>query len=92
MHYSHGICYVTGKQLDSPHSMQWNLKSNGWEALCGGCDKWLHLGSGDKAKTTYFRHAYKCHVKDNPAVERSSGQKKSKSPPKVVTKQSRHRR
>ena len=80
MHYSHGVSCATGRQLLGPQSLQWNSGQNGWRALCGRCNTWLTLGKRHRAvKTAYYRHAYPCHVRDNPDFERPSGVKKSRT-------------
>ncbi|CAK4033843.1 Hypothetical predicted protein [Lecanosticta acicola] len=80
MHYFHGISCVTGKPFDKPLSWRQAQGSTGWEALCGGCNQWVSVGRADRATTPYYRHAYRCQIKDNPALTRSQSLAKSRSP------------
>ena len=63
MHNTHGISYSTGRHLAPPVATR--STSSSWQVLCGGCDQWLCLTNKDahRARTTYFRHAYKCHTR-----------------------------
>lgn len=72
MHYSHGISCVTGKPFKGTHvkscitlSTDVPLEPKDWrhkhgitayEALCGGCDKWVYIGRPERWRTPYFRH------------------------------------
>ncbi|KAK5173773.1 uncharacterized protein LTR77_002454 [Saxophila tyrrhenica] len=80
MHYSHGISYATGQPFQPPKATQWNDKSNSVKVQCATCDEWLILGSGSRARTSYFRHAYKCEAKKSGG--RTSSSRSRSSPTK----------
>ncbi|KAK2765559.1 hypothetical protein FQN54_008413 [Arachnomyces sp. PD_36] len=75
--FTHGISAATGQAFEGPEKVR---KMEGstevWEGLCGSCGEWVALVSSKKKGTTWFRHAYKCHihqkVKDVPKRNRES--------------------
>lgn len=89
MHFAHGISCATGSYLPSPIRFRPTLGAargaGDAEALCGGCSRWVLVVMGEKGRTAWFRHAYRCLLKAAPARrERTRG--KSASPRKVVAK------
>ncbi|KAF2486623.1 hypothetical protein BDY17DRAFT_321400 [Neohortaea acidophila] len=61
MHYTHGISYVTGRPLEGPRKVARGTKTS--QVLCGRCNRWIEVGhQTERARTTYFRHAHKCHT------------------------------
>nr|OQO20907.1 hypothetical protein B0A51_13081 [Rachicladosporium sp. CCFEE 5018] len=63
MHFVHGISCATRQRLPSPVDHR-DLRGDGdWEGKCGGCDRWVAIAKGEKGRTAWFRHAYKCQLK-----------------------------
>lgn len=89
MHFAHGISCATGSYLPSPIRFRPTLGAargvGDAEALCGGCSRWVLVVMGEKGRTAWFRHAYRCLLKA-PAVRRERTRGKSASPRKVVAK------
>ncbi|KAI9793280.1 MAG: hypothetical protein M1835_007351 [Candelina submexicana] len=75
--FSHGVSAANGSAFEEPKATR-QTESNPdlWEGLCGSCDDWLALVSNRKKRTTWFRHAYKCHthakIKDSPKRRREN--------------------
>ncbi|SMR42045.1 unnamed protein product [Zymoseptoria tritici ST99CH_1E4] len=80
MHYSHGISCATGKRYDPPEARRPGQGATAREALCGVCKRWIYIGRSDRP---FFRHAYKCHAKEKPAILSSRTAPKSASPGRV---------
>jgi hypothetical protein len=102
MHFAHGISCATGKSMPTP--LQSRLTGGAArgvgdsEALCGCCGRWVLIVVGEKGRTAWWRHAYRCKGKGvggggvvgtNAVVlgkERGTGRGKSASPRKVVAR------
>lgn len=71
MHFAHGISCATGARLPGPCRFQATVGASrgvgDWEALCGECGRWVLVVAGEKGKTAWFRHAYKCNLKGTAA-------------------------
>lgn len=67
MHFAHGVSCATGARLPGPcrfRAIMGAARGVGdWEALCGECGRWVLVVAGEKGKTAWFRHAYKCNLK-----------------------------
>ncbi|KAF2721170.1 hypothetical protein K431DRAFT_73745 [Polychaeton citri CBS 116435] len=70
LHYSHGISCTTGKLMEPPLHLR--LRNNSWDAYCAACQDWVSLGSGEKGRTSYYRHIYKCQEKPRSGSRSSS--------------------
>ncbi|KAK3055657.1 hypothetical protein LTR09_003578 [Extremus antarcticus] len=77
IHYSHGISCTTGHPFRPPNDVQWSDKSNGFKVQCPTCNEWMNAGSGDRARTSYFGHAYKCETKKAGGPSRSGRRRSS---------------
>ncbi|KXT03889.1 hypothetical protein AC578_8946 [Pseudocercospora eumusae] len=86
MHYSHGISCATGKPFNDPDAWRHAHGAVGYEALCGGCCQWVYVGRSERWHTPYYRHAYKCLMRNKPLVDRSRSIGKSTSPRKPQMK------
>ncbi|KAL6870066.1 hypothetical protein ACO1O0_001401 [Amphichorda felina] len=80
--FSHGISAATGAPFQEPlDTRRMDGNPDVWEGLCGSCNDWIALVSSKKKGTTWFRHAYKCHlhpkVKDGTKRRRESSQTKA---------------
>jgi hypothetical protein len=89
MHFVHGISCATGKHLPVPVRCRPTAGAargvGDAEALCGGCGRWVLIVTGEKGRTAWWRHAYRCKFKDGEVgKERKRG--KSVSPRKVVAR------
>lgn len=89
MHFAHGISCATGKHLPVPIRFRPTAGAargvGDAEALCGGCGRWVLIVTGEKGRTAWWRHAYRCKFKDGEVgKERKRG--KSASPRKVVAR------
>ncbi|KAF4336373.1 meiotic expression up-regulated 26, partial [Fusarium beomiforme] len=61
--FSHGISAATGSSFQEPQQKRrMDGKPDVWEGLCGSCEQWIALVSSKEKRTTWFRHAYKCHT------------------------------
>ncbi|PPJ51803.1 hypothetical protein CBER1_09439 [Cercospora berteroae] len=81
MHYSHGISCATGKPFEAPQARRNAEGAVGFEVLCGCCNQWVYVGRLDRWQTPYYRHAYKCQMKNRFGVDRFRvGRPKSTSP------------
>ncbi|KAF7191209.1 Meiotic expression up-regulated protein 26 [Pseudocercospora fuligena] len=86
MHYSHGISCATGKPFNDPDDWRHAHGAVGYEALCGGCSQWVYVGRSERWHTPYYRHAYKCLMRNKPSIDRSRSIGKSTSPRKSQVK------
>lgn len=59
LHYCHGVL-SGGDRMPEPRAMREGRGAGSWEVQCGTCERWVALASGDKGRTGYFRHVYKC--------------------------------
>ncbi|KAK2923284.1 Transcription regulator Rua1, C-terminal [Fusarium oxysporum f. sp. vasinfectum] len=61
--FSHGVSAATGSSFQEPQQKR-RMDGNPdvWEGLCGSCEQWIALVRSKKKGTTWFRHAYKCHM------------------------------
>jgi len=89
MHFAHGISCATGKHLPGPVRCRATAGAargvGDAEWLCGGCGRWVLIVTGEKGRTAWWRHAYRCKFKDGEVgKERKRG--KSASPRKVVAR------
>ena len=100
MHFAHGISCATGKSMPTPLRSRLTAGAargvGDSEALCGCCGRWVLIVTGEKGKTAWWRHAYRCKsFKEGVGVgsghaavvlgkERRRG--KSASPRKVVAR------
>lgn len=89
MHFAHGISCATGKHLPGPIRCRATAGAargvGDAEWLCGGCGRWVLIVTGEKGRTAWWRHAYRCKFKDGEVgKERKRG--KSASPRKVVAR------
>lgn len=88
MHFAHGISCATGAYLPNPVRLRPTVGAargvGDAEALCRGCSRWVLVVMGEKGRTAWFRHAYRCLLKPPQARERRRG--KSASPRKVVAR------
>ncbi|KAF3928867.1 hypothetical protein ABW20_dc0106079 [Dactylellina cionopaga] len=68
--FTHGISAATGQAFMEPQSVR-RVDGNPdvWEGLCHSCHEWISLVSNKKKGTTWFRHAYKCHVHQAPKIK-----------------------
>ena len=70
-HFAHGISCATGARLPGPCRFRATMGAargaGDWEALCGECGRWILVVAGEKGKTAWFRHAYKCNLKGTAA-------------------------
>lgn len=82
---------MTGKPFELPAAWRSAQGSIGYEALCGGCNQWVAVGRAERWRTPYFRHAYKCQVKNNPNLQRAQSRSKSASPRKSAARPSKAR-
>ena len=68
MHFAHGISCATGKSMPGPlHSRPTAGAARGvgnTEAFCGCCRRWVLIVTGEKGRTAWWRHAYRCKFKD----------------------------
>jgi len=66
--FTHGISAATGAAFESPRETR-RMKSNPdvWEGLCHSCGEWIALISSKKKGTTWFRHAYKVSIREEPS-------------------------
>ncbi|MCJ1478257.1 hypothetical protein MMC13_006934 [Lambiella insularis] len=79
--FTHGISAATGLPFEGPkETRRMSGNPDVWEGLCGSCGDWIALISSKKKGTTWFRHAYKCHIhqkaKDTPKRRREPAQNK----------------
>ena len=73
LHYSHGVSCATGQPLPTPQQIREGAAGGSWEALCGDCNTWVPIGKPSaRARTTYFRHAYKCQSKGGKSPQSAS--------------------
>jgi len=89
MHFAHGISCQTGKHLPGPIRCRATAGAargvGDAEWLCGGCGRWVLIVTGEKGRTAWWRHAYRCKFKDGEVgKERKRG--KIASPRKVVAR------
>jgi hypothetical protein len=88
MHFAHGISCATGSYLPIPVRTRATAGAargvGDAEALCGGCGRWVLVVSGEKGRTAWWRHAYRCKFKDGEVVRERKG--KIASPRKVVAR------
>lgn len=89
MHFAHGISCATGKHLPGPIRCRATAGAargvGDAEWMCGGCGRWVLIVTGEKGRTAWWRHAYRCKFKDGEVgKERKRG--KSSSPRKVVAR------
>jgi hypothetical protein len=89
LHFAHGISCSTGKPLPGPIRCRATAGAargvGDAEWLCGGCGRWVLIVTGEKGRTAWWRHAYRCKLKDGEVgKERKRG--KSASPRKVVAR------
>ncbi|EON69314.1 hypothetical protein W97_08574 [Coniosporium apollinis CBS 100218] len=75
--FTHGVS-AAGAPFQGPlETRRIDGNPDAWEGLCGSCGGWIALKSS-KNGTTWFRHAYKCHVhpkaKDAPKRRRETSQ------------------
>lgn len=99
MHFNHGISCATGQRLPAPKELRTTLGTgrgvDDCDALCGGCGRWQLLVAGERGRTAWFRHAYKCQLKGSVSARPSgrsrarSERGKSRSPKKVAAKLAR---
>ncbi|KAK6542220.1 hypothetical protein TWF694_007978 [Orbilia ellipsospora] len=68
--FTHGISAATGQAFMEPQEVR-RVDGNPdvWEGLCHSCHEWISLISNKKKGTTWFRHAYKCHVHQAPKIK-----------------------
>ncbi|EWC44035.1 hypothetical protein DRE_01387 [Drechslerella stenobrocha 248] len=68
--FTHGISAATGQAFMEPQDVR-RVDGNPdvWEGLCHSCNDWISLVSNKKKGTTWFRHAYKCHVHQAPKIK-----------------------
>ncbi|EGX49820.1 hypothetical protein AOL_s00076g704 [Orbilia oligospora ATCC 24927] len=68
--FTHGISAATGQAFMEPQDVR-RVDGNPdvWEGLCHSCHEWISLVSNKKKGTTWFRHAYKCHVHQAPKIK-----------------------
>ncbi|EPS42894.1 hypothetical protein H072_3228 [Dactylellina haptotyla CBS 200.50] len=68
--FTHGISAATGQSFMEPQEVR-RVDGNPdvWEGLCHSCHEWISLVSNKKKGTTWFRHAYKCHVHQAPKIK-----------------------
>ncbi|KAF3928999.1 hypothetical protein ABW19_dt0207908 [Dactylella cylindrospora] len=68
--FTHGISAATGQAFMEPQEVR-RVDGNPdvWEGLCHSCHEWISLVSNKKKGTTWFRHAYKCHVHQAPKIK-----------------------
>ncbi|KAF3904333.1 hypothetical protein AA313_de0203099 [Arthrobotrys entomopaga] len=68
--FTHGISAATGQAFMEPQEVR-RVDGNPdvWEGLCHSCHDWISLVSNKKKGTTWFRHAYKCHVHQVPKIK-----------------------
>lgn len=89
MHFAHGISCATGKHLPGPVRCRATAGAargvGDAEWLCGGCGRWVLIVIGEKGRTAWWRHAYRCKFKDG-EVGRERKRGKSASPRKVVAR------
>ena len=89
MHFAHGISCATGKHLPGPIRCRATAGAargvGEAEWLCGGCGRWVLIVTGEKGRTAWWRHAYRCKFKDG-EVEKERKRGKSASPRKVVAR------
>jgi hypothetical protein len=68
MHFAHGISCATGKSMPTPLRSRLTAGAargvGDSEALCGCCGRWVLIVVGDKGRTAWWRHAYRCKFKD----------------------------
>jgi hypothetical protein len=68
MHFAHGISCATGKSMPVPlrsRSTAGAARGVGdSEALCGCCGRWVLIVTGEKGRTAWWRHAYRCKFKE----------------------------
>lgn len=88
MHFAHGIT-AAGKSLPRPIMFRASAGAargvGDKEALCGTCGRWVLVVTGEKGHTAWWRHSYRCKLKDGAgSKERRRG--KSASPRKVAAK------
>jgi len=89
MHFAHGISCATGKHLPGPVRCRATAGAargvGNAEWLCGGCGRWVLIVTGERGRTAWWRHAYRCKFKDGEVgKERKRG--KSASPRKVIAR------
>lgn len=89
MHFAHGISCQTGKHLPGPIRCRATAGAargvGDAEWLCGGCGRWVLIVTGEKGRTAWWRHAYRCKFKDGEVgKERKRG--KIASPRNVVAR------
>ena len=69
MHFAHGISCATGKSMPVPLRSRLTAgTARGFgdsEALCGCCGRWVLIVTGEKGRTAWWRHAYRCKFKDS---------------------------
>lgn len=89
MHFAHGISCATGKHLPGPIRYRATAGAargvEDAEWLCGGCGRWVLIVTGEKGRTAWWRHAYRCNFKDG-EVGKEKKRGKSASPRKVVAR------
>jgi hypothetical protein len=89
MHFAHGISCATGKHLPGPIRCRATAGAargvGDAEWLCGGCGRWVLIVTGEKGRTAWWRHAYRCKFKDGEVGKEKKGGK-SASPRKVVAR------
>lgn len=77
MHFAHGISCSTGAHLPNPVQLRPSSSAargvGDAEALCGGCQRWISVVMGEKGRTAWFRHAYRCLLKAGAGRERKGG-------------------
>lgn len=92
MHFAHGISCATGRYLPGPirfRAIAGAARGVGdAEALCGGCGRWVLIVTGEKGRTAWWRHAYRCKFKDGGDGGKERKRGKSSSPRKVVARPS----
>ncbi|EME89144.1 uncharacterized protein MYCFIDRAFT_89652 [Pseudocercospora fijiensis CIRAD86] len=79
-------CCATGKPFNDPDDWRRAHGAIGYEALCGGCSQWVYVGRSERWHTPYYRHAYKCLMRNKPLIDRSRSIGKSTSPRKPQIK------
>lgn len=89
MHFAHGIT-ATGRPLPRPIHMRASAGAargvGDKEALCGDCGRWVLMVAGEKGFTAWWRHAYRCKLKDGATGREGRRRGKSASPRKVVAR------
>ncbi|KAM0720534.1 hypothetical protein Q7P37_004670 [Cladosporium fusiforme] len=87
-HFAHGISCATGAHLPGPVRQRPTAGAargvGDCEALCGGCSRWVLVVAGERGRTAWYMHAYRCLLKNPAAKEKMKG--KSASPRKVAAK------